>query len=168
MNFARQYKGTSTEGQELDGKLLNEVDGALWTEKIISDNRVPSKVINGYLTYDPCDVYGGNFYYRQIVVGVDPAGTDNPEADETGIVVVGLANDGHAYVLADESGRYTPRQWANITYGLYCEWEADAVVVETNHGSDMVLEVLLGSGEMHVEDVKATERQEDTGARRCS
>ena len=52
------------------------------------------------------------FYFKEVVVGVDPAMSNKEGADETGIIVFGLGNDGHGYVLADYSGRYSPAQWA--------------------------------------------------------
>ena len=45
---------------------------------------------------------------KQIVVAVDPAVSSSEEADETGIVVIGLDEHEQAYVLADLSGHYAP------------------------------------------------------------
>jgi hypothetical protein len=70
-------------------------------------------------------------------VGVDPAGSAEAGADQTGIVVVGLA-DSHVYVIADRSGRYTPNQWAGICVDLYHRYRADRIVAEKNFGGDMV------------------------------
>lgn len=83
--------------------------GALWTRSLIERNRVPRK--------DMPEM-------RRIVVAVDPA--------------VSSGVDGHGYVLADRSGRYTPAQWAAKAVAAYHEYAADRIVAETNQGGDMV------------------------------
>lgn len=54
----------------------------------------------------------------RVVIGLDPSISDG-QGDEAGIVVVGLGEDGKAYVLADLSGQYTTREWGAITVGAY-------------------------------------------------
>ena len=44
----------------------------------------------------------------RIVVAIDPAVSAGDDADETGIIVAALGEDGHGYVLDDLSGRYAP------------------------------------------------------------
>jgi len=41
-------------------------------------------------------------------------------------------------VLADESGQYTPSQWAQVVVDLYHRHRADRICVEKNFGGDMV------------------------------
>ena len=95
---------------------------------------------------------------RRIVVAVDPAATSGPNADETGIVVVAegphievpggetvckVANcKRHGFVLADESGRYTPDAWAKLTVDLFHRWKADRIIAEGNQGGEMVESVV--------------------------
>ena len=74
----------------------------------------------------------------RIVVAIDPAITAKEGSDETGLVVVGLAADGHGYVLEDSSGVYSPNQWATKAKELYHKWQANEVVAEVNQGGDMV------------------------------
>lgn len=74
----------------------------------------------------------------RIVVGVDPAGTSGNQSDYTGIVVVGLGWDNHAYVLEDASIKGTPEQWAAEVGRMYDKWDADLVVAEKNYGGEMV------------------------------
>jgi predicted phage terminase large subunit-like protein len=64
-----------------------------------------------------------------------PTGED---ADETGIVVAGKDADGHGYVLADQSARYAPTEWARTAIALYRQHKADRIVAEVNNGGDMV------------------------------
>lgn len=74
----------------------------------------------------------------RVVVAVDPAVTSGDRSDETGIVVAGRGADGHVYVLADYSGRYTPEGWAQRAADVYEKHEAIAIVVETHQGGDLV------------------------------
>lgn len=126
------YSGTSLARQELDGVLLEEIDGALWSRKIIDSHRYD--VMPTLL--DP------DFYFTRIVVGVDPATTDKEGSDETGIVVAGLGSDKHAYVLADYSGKYSPQAWGEKVSFAFSQWQADMVVAEVNQGGDMVKHIL--------------------------
>lgn len=75
---------------------------------------------------------------RRIVVAVDPAVTSQPGSDETGIVAVGLGVDGNGYVLADESGKFRPEEWARRAVSLYRSLNADRIVAEVNNGGDLV------------------------------
>jgi phage terminase large subunit-like protein len=68
----RRYQGTRIGRQELEGELIDDVEGALWTRELIEPNRVKT-VPNGSLL--------------RIVVAVDPAVTAGEDSDETGIVV---------------------------------------------------------------------------------
>lgn len=74
---------------------------------------------------------------ERIVVAIDPAVSTSIGSDETGIVVAGLAS-GRAYVLADESGKYRPEEWARRAVSLYDTFDADAIVAEVNQGGDLV------------------------------
>jgi phage terminase large subunit-like protein len=56
----------------------------------------------------------------------------------TGIVVVGKTADGHAYVLGDSSGQYSPTEWATTAITAYRAHRADRIVAERNNGGEMV------------------------------
>ena len=83
---------------------------------------------------------------RRVVVAVDPATTSHDESDETGIVVAGIGYDGRGYILADESGRYRPEEWARRVASAYTTHRADAVIAEGNQGGEMVASVLRSAG----------------------
>src|SRR4051794_35934064 len=119
--IVRRYQGTRLGRQELDGELLDDMPGALWTHALIDAARVT----------DAPDL-------ARIVVGIDPAVSSHEGADETGIVVAGSDRDGHGYVLADSSGRYAPAEWARAAIAAYREHRADRIVAEVNNGGDMV------------------------------
>lgn len=101
-----------------DGQYSADDDNALWRR--------------GYIKHEPAAEL------ERIVVALDPATTNNPGSDETGIVVVARDAAGRGYVLADESGRYRPEEWARRAVSLYDQFSADCVVAEVNQGGDMV------------------------------
>lgn len=117
------YEGTSLGRQEIDGDVVDAVEGALWQQAMIDAGRCDRAMVPQLV---------------RVYVAVDPAGSSKAKADETGIVVVGLGSDDHFYVLADASGHYSPRQWATRATDLYETWEADAIVAEVNYGREMV------------------------------
>ena len=119
--FERMYGGTLLGRQELHGEILDETPGALWTQALIDQHRI---VAHPQL--------------RQIVVGVDPAATSSDDADETGIVVAGLGDDGHGYVLEDITLRGAPGVWALAATEAYRRHRADCIVAESNNGGEMV------------------------------
>lgn len=129
------YAGTRLGRQELAGELLDDVEGALWTEWLISRSRVGKAAVPDL---------------RRVVVAVDP-NAGGP--DEAGIVVAGSSKDKmpdrlgmlqhHAYVLEDLS-LHTERAggWAEVAIAAYHRHQADAVVAEVNNGGDMVRDVI--------------------------
>ncbi|WP_240876892.1 DNA-packaging protein [Shimazuella soli] len=116
-----KYEGTRLGRQELYAEILDDVPGALWKRQMLEDTRVPTHP----------DLI-------RVVIGIDPAATENEESDETGIVVVGKGVDGHAYVLDDLSLHASPDGWARTAVSAYYDFEADRIVAETNNGGDMV------------------------------
>jgi phage terminase large subunit-like protein len=73
-----------------------------------------------------------------VVVAIDPAASSTDEADETGIVVAGKDGEGQGWVLADDSGRHQPLEWARRAILAYRAHSADRIVAEVNNGGDMV------------------------------
>lgn len=116
-----KYQGTRIGRQELGGEMLGEVEGALWTLEQINALRVATAPA-----------------LERIVVAIDPTGTSTDSSDEVGIIVAGKGTDGHGYVLADYSGRYSPDAWARRAIKAYRDHNADLIVAETNYGGDMV------------------------------
>jgi phage terminase large subunit-like protein len=118
-----KYGGTTLGRQELDAELLEDVDGALWTRDLLEACRVP---------------VDDQRRFKRVVVAVDPAGGTGAASTETGIVVAGVGQDGHAYVLADLSGKFSPERWAYTAAAAYQDHRADRVVAERNFGGAMV------------------------------
>lgn len=126
----QQYHGTRLGRQELEGEVLDDMPGALWTRDMF-DERKPAPEL------------------ARIVVAVDPAASSSEEADETGIIVAGKGMDGCGYVLADRSCRATPDGWAKRALQAWEEYQADLIVAEDNNGGEMVEAVLRKTAEMN-------------------
>lgn len=124
------YAGTALGRQELNGELIEEMEGALWTRALIERCRVQRTTSQE----DRPKI-------ERLVVAVDPpAGT---QGDACGIVVVACAADGLAYVLADASVTHSsPEGWARAVADAATQWGADRVVAEANNGGAMVESVL--------------------------
>jgi len=116
-----KYEGMRIGRQELMAELLEDVEGALWTLKLIEENRVKEHP-----------------ELKRIVVGVDPAVTANKNSDETGIIVGGLGIDNIGYVLNDGSGIFSPNEWGMRVIDLYRKYKADRIIAEVNNGGDLV------------------------------
>lgn len=114
------YAGTRRGLQELEGELLLDTPGALWT--IESFDR------DGFRTPAPDSL-------ERVVVGIDPAVTSEETSDESGIVVAGRRGD-ESWVLEDLSLRADPATVARTAVAAYHDLQADRLVVEVNNGGD--------------------------------
>ena len=126
-----RYAGTRLGRQELDGTLLDDIEGALWTRAQLEARRCDDLPV-----------------FDRIVVAVDPPVTGRAGSDECGIVVVGAQLDGppqdwRAVVLEDASVQGVgPLAWAQRAVTAMEHWGADRLVAEVNQGGDMVEAVL--------------------------
>ena len=123
--FQARYDGTRLGRQELYGEILEDVEGALWTRGVIDRNRIEQAPA-----------------LSRIVVSIDPAVSNTANSDETGIIVAGRDTLGKGYVLADDSMRGSPLDWATKAVELFDKYKADNILVEVNQGGDMVSAVL--------------------------
>lgn len=116
----KKYRGTRLWGQEIEGKFLEHIQGALWNDEWlrIEESKIPE--------------------LGRIVVAIDPAASTHAESAETGIVVCGVDEDQYGYVLEDLSGRHTPNEWARCAIDAYKRHGANLIIAESNHGGDMV------------------------------
>jgi phage terminase large subunit-like protein len=126
-----RYGGTRLGRQELNGEILGDIPGALWSADGIEQTRIKKE--------DMPEL-------ERIVVAIDPAASSEEKSDENGIVVVGMARDadGYArgYVLADRTLRGTPEEWSRAAIKAYREFDADKLIAEKNQGGEMVSAVL--------------------------
>jgi len=98
------------------------VPGALWTRDMIESARLRDA---GAMA--------------RVVVAIDPPVTSGPGADACGMVVAGLAPDGHVYVLDDRTAAgLSPHKWASRAIEAYHDFRADRLVAEVNNGGELV------------------------------
>ncbi len=126
-----RYAGTRLGRQELDGVLVEDTEGALWTGAVLDACRVAA----------PPEL-------DRVVVAIDPPVTGGPKSDECGIVVAGAVTCGpvqswRAWVLADCSvAAASPAGWARAAIRAMERFGADRLVAEVNQGGDLVEEVI--------------------------
>ncbi len=119
-----QYGRTRLGRQELDGELIEDVEGAIWTRAVLEGCR------------GPCPET-----FQRVVIGVDPPASAT--GDACGIVAVGLGAGGVATVIEDASvDRSSPEIWAGAVAECAARWGADRVIAEANNGGAMVASVL--------------------------
>ena len=123
-----RYEGTRMGRQELDGEVLLDVPGALWTLETIRHRPAP-RIERGGVT-EP--------HMSRVIVAVDPNVSSDEGADEAGITVHGLGYDGYGYLLADRSAAVGPMAWARRAVEAAEEFKADVIVAEQNNGGEMV------------------------------
>lgn len=122
----RRYGGSLLGAQELEGRLIEDVEGALWTMTMLERARgsAPEKL-------------------DRIVVAVDPPVSGKETSDECGIVVFGVTTDGpprdwRGVVLEDASIRGSAMDWAQAALDAFHRHGADRLVAEVNQGGDLV------------------------------
>jgi predicted phage terminase large subunit-like protein len=119
--IVKRYEGTRLGRQELNAEILDDVQGALWSRDLIEQTRHPQA---GLL--------------ERVVVALDPAVSTGEDSNLTGIIVAGLDEGKHCFVLEDASGRFSPVEWARRAILLYRKYSADRIVAEANQGGAMV------------------------------
>lgn len=115
-DIRRSFGTSQLARQELDGELIADHAGALWTRALIEQCReaVASSPATSAQTV-------------RVVIGVDPPASSG--GDACGIVAVALGVDGIARVIADATVlRPTPERWAQAVAKAAETWRADRVV----------------------------------------
>ncbi|MFK7754245.1 MAG: DNA-packaging protein [Sedimentitalea sp.] len=126
-----RYAGTRLARQELDGVLLADAEGALWTTAMLENAHTKS--------IPELD---------RIVVALDPSVSSGEGSDACGIVVAGAVTQGppqdwRAYVLADHTVQgKSPVGWAQVAIDAMHQFQAERLVAEVNQGGQLVEEVL--------------------------
>ena len=125
------YDGTRLGRQELDGVLIEEAEGALWTPAGLEATRVRELP-----------------EMSRIVVAVDPPVSGTERSDACGIVVAGVVAQGpvqdwRAYILEDVTVQgASPMAWAEAAVSAMHRWKAERMVAEVNQGGDLVEQVI--------------------------
>lgn len=113
-------KGTRLEKQELEGELLDDVEGALWRWDMLMEMSVTE--------YPELE---------RVFVGVDPS--DGKESgDEQAYTVAGLGKDRKLYVLESWGDRISPNAFLRRAVDAAVRWNG-TLVVEKNHGQAYLL-----------------------------
>lgn len=122
----RRYAGTRLGRQELEGEIVEDREGALFSRDLIEAARI---------AVPPA--------LRRIVVAVDPPASSGKRADACGIVAAGIDEAGIVHVLEDATlERARPSVWAAAALAAFARHQADALVAEVNQGGEMVASVL--------------------------
>ncbi len=144
-NVELEYAGTLLGRQELDGELIEDPSGALWTRGMIETSRI---------AHAP--------ELDEIIVAVDPPVTSGPHADACGIVAAGMVRaEGfgrRCFILADASAQgLRPLDWAGRAVALAHRTGASRIVVEANQGGEMTAMALETAGcDVAIEMVRAS------------
>ncbi|MEL7025694.1 MAG: terminase family protein [Pseudomonadota bacterium] len=126
-----RYGGTRLGRQELDGEILGDLEGALWTGEML-DAALALRLKQP----------------ERVVVAVDPPVTGKASSDSCGIIVAGASTDGapgewRAKVIVDATvHRASPMVWAQVAVEAFHAHKADRLVAEVNQGGDLVEEVV--------------------------
>jgi len=132
-----QFGGTRQGRQEIEGVLIEDVEGAMWSRKVLEAAQIDEVGV-----------------LDRIVVAVDPPVTSGSSADECGIVVAGVIlgpnrRDWRAVVLEDVSlSGASPTAWATAAVEAFHRHGADRIVAEVNQGGEMVQEIVRQVDEM--------------------
>lgn len=123
------YGGTRLAKQELEGVLLEDVEGALFHQDLIDTTRLVS--------IPP---------HQLRVVAVDPSVADRP-TDECGIVVAAATAEKelfkrHVYVLEDASVWGAPSVWAQRVVETAQRWAVSTIIAEGNQGAALVADAI--------------------------
>lgn len=124
------YGGTRLARQELEGELIEDWPGTLWTRAMLDAARAPDWPV-----------------LEAVVVAVDPPLGVGPGADTCGIIAAGRATDGALHVLADASVQgVRPEAWARAVVDCARRVGAQRIVTEVNAGGALVASVLRAVG----------------------
>ncbi len=107
-----------------------DAEGALWTEVMINRAKKMPKP----------------WAKKRTVIGVDPATTSESNSDDWGIGAASSYANNMFSIDADYTRIMSPGDAAQAIIEAYNYHQADAVVVETNQGGDMIEKILRDAG----------------------
>ena len=119
--------GTRLGRQEIEGEIIEDVEGALWTIEMIDKNRV---------RLEDCP------QFKRIVIPIDPEATSTKDSAMTGIIPVAKGVNDEYYVLHDYSLRGRPEAWGAKAINAYHDLKADIIIGEVNNGGEMIEAVI--------------------------
>ncbi len=128
----KPFEGTRLGQQELLAQILEDIPGALWDSKMISDAQFDIEDMPDLMV---------------VRVAVDPSVSKSKKSAETGITAGGKGwcnckgkEEIHAFVLDDLTidGPVSALQWAKRAVRGYIEYQADGIIGEVNNGGELV------------------------------
>lgn len=111
------------------GEPQSDFEGGLWSYDLIKELKLD-------ITFDR-----GN--YKRLIVAVDPATSSKEFNNEYGITVMGLTNDDIVHLVDDCSGIYSAPDFAQVVARAYTQYDAEAIVYESNAGGEHVAQTIL-------------------------
>lgn len=125
-----RWAGTILARQELEGEMIEDPSGALWSRQDLVNARDRD----------------ATFALDRIVVAIDPPISAGANADTCGIIVAGAGGEGRArkaVILADFSVQGAlPQDWSAVAARAYNQFRANLLVAEANQGGEMVRSTL--------------------------
>jgi phage terminase large subunit-like protein len=121
-SIVARASGTRLERQELEGELLDDVEGALWSRDLLEDLQ--------------CDEIPGatetTTGLHQVTVGADPSDGEE-DSDECAYTVAGIGGDRRLYVAESWGGRIGAVPFLKRVVLVADQWDGK-VILERNHG----------------------------------
>ena len=140
-----RYDGTNLGLQEIYGKMLGSVEGALWTpENIIHINDAPTNV-------------------HKRIISIDPAVSTSKKADLTGIIMASRIKK-DVYIEKDWTRKVSPLKWAEFVIEMYYEHNCDAIIFEGNLAGSLIKDIFNEIEEANgvtVTPIRAKKRKQD-------
>ena len=127
--WEREYGGTQRGREELEGEFLDDDDKALFKQVWIdrARRRMPAKL-------------------TRRILSIDPAISTRKGCDSTGLVELGLGEDGQVYVISDMTGKMGWEVWGDRALESYTNGFCDCIVAEVNRGGNAILANLRARG----------------------
>lgn len=135
-NLVGQYGNSDLAKQELDGQMLEDQEGLVFTTEMLDK---------------ALDESGVTPRMPLVFVAVDPSVSENP-TDECGIMVMGVTQERDltqrtVYVLEDVSVKAGPDVWSKVVVDAAKRWNTKFVVYEKNQGGALVSMALTAHDE---------------------
>jgi hypothetical protein len=111
-----------------DWDAIDAIDGALWSAEDLDGGRVRPEFVEQTIGV------------IRRTISVDPSDGEE-DGDGYGVSHQAKGNDGIVYVFGSHEWRGSPAQLAKKTIALYNEVNADAIIIEKNHGGKWLPEV---------------------------
>jgi phage terminase large subunit-like protein len=126
-NLVGQYGNSDLAKQELNGQMLEDQEGLVFTTQMLDK---------------ALDESGVTPYMPLRFIAVDPSVSENP-TDECGIMVMGVTQERDltqrtVYVLEDCSIKAGPDVWSKVVVDAAKRWNTKFVVYEKNQGGALV------------------------------